>query len=169
MQTKERNDNDFNDNDFSTTRTMRTALAAARRLTASRAPSHAPVATTRACAHSGIGMGLASHSRGIHSRTGDQPARGEMDPRGRRWLALPRTPSRAGARRASAPRGVAFISFMSTHVRSSRGNPDCCLRQNLCGVRSREWARQRRTRLYPPPRTTTTVPTHWPAERDRYL
>jgi hypothetical protein len=52
-------------------------------------------------------------------------------PRGRRWLALPRTPSRAGARRASAPRGVAFISFMSTHVRSSRGNPDCCLRQNL--------------------------------------
>ena len=33
-----------NDNDFSTTRTMRTALAAARRLTASRAPSHAPVA-----------------------------------------------------------------------------------------------------------------------------
>ena len=35
-----------NDNDFSTTRTMRTALAAGRRLTASRAPSHAPVATT---------------------------------------------------------------------------------------------------------------------------
>ena len=43
----------------------------------------------------------------------------------------PSPASRAGARRASAPRGVAFISFMSTHVRSSRGNPDCCLRQNL--------------------------------------
>ena len=35
-----------NDNDFSTTRTMRTALAAARRLTSSRAPTHAPIATT---------------------------------------------------------------------------------------------------------------------------
>ena len=35
-----------NDNDFSTTRTMRTALATARRLTASHAPTHAPIATT---------------------------------------------------------------------------------------------------------------------------
>ena len=46
-----------NDNDFSTTRTMRTALAAARRLTASRAPTHAPIATT-ACTHWGIGRAL---------------------------------------------------------------------------------------------------------------
>ena len=51
----------YNDNDFSTTRTMRTALATARRLTASRAPTHAPIATT-ACTHWGIGLGLASLS-----------------------------------------------------------------------------------------------------------
>ena len=70
-------DND-NDNDFSTTRTMRTAIAAARRLTVSRAPTHAPIATTlysvaAHAAHWGIGLGLASHThRG--SLTGTQYA-----------------------------------------------------------------------------------------------
>ena len=46
---------------------MRTALAAARRLTASRAPTHAPIATT-ACTHWGIGLGLACHGGGSLSR-----------------------------------------------------------------------------------------------------